>query len=101
MGLFDFAADLGLNEYAREIIQGGLEEAISTMTSMTANEGQSQALQNLLPEFSAATAASPEDGWPGVDCNPYCDFIGEIIEEGNAIMEDAYDEAAEVAGEGF
>lgn len=101
MGLFDEAFDFAFQAYAREVIRDGLEEAISTMTSMCANEGQSQALQNILPDFSAAASASPEDGWPGVSCNPYCDFIGEIVEEGNNIMENAYDEAGGIIEEGF
>lgn len=101
MGLFDAAVDFAFQAYAREVIRDGLEEAISTMTSMCANEGQSSALQNILPEFTSAASASPEDGWPGVSCDPYCDFIGEIVEEGNNIMENAYDEAAAIVEEGF
>jgi hypothetical protein len=101
MGLFDLAVDFAFQAYARERIQEGLATALSTMQQMCANEGQTAALNKILPEFTQAAQASPEDGWPGVSCDPYCDFIGEIVEEGNNIMEEAYDEAGSIIEEGF
>jgi hypothetical protein len=74
-----------------EIIATALQNAISTMTSMVVNEGQSSVLQNtFIPVFIRNSQASPEEGWIPVNCNPYCDFMSETVEAGNQIMENAY-----------
>lgn len=97
MGLFDLLSIMQDVENANEIIQAGLEEALSTMESMIANEGQQSVFDSTIaPEFEAASSASPQDGWPGVDAGPYSDFVGEICEAGNQIMEAYYDYAMEV-----
>lgn len=97
MGLFDLLSIMQDVENANEIIQAGLEEALSTMQSMTANEGQQTVFESTIaPEFEAASGASPEEGWPGVDVGAYMDFVGEIVEAGNQIMEAYYGYAMEV-----
>jgi hypothetical protein len=82
--------------YEEELIEQGLEEAIETMESMIGNEGQQSVLETyIIPEFElkASRIKAPND-WPGVDPYPYQDFMGEIVEAGNQIMDDAYQEAA-------
>lgn len=97
MGLFDLLAVIQDANNAKEIVQQSLEEALSTMESMVANEGQTSVFENYVtPEFEAAASASPEDGWPGVDIGDYMDFMGEIVEAGNQIMEAGYEYAMEV-----
>jgi hypothetical protein len=39
------------------------------------------------------------DDWPDVDIGEYMYFMGEIVEAGNAIMAEAFDEAASLKGE--
>lgn len=93
---FDAARDI---EEAREIIQQGLSDALSTMEGMVGNEGQESVYQNYVePAFQDAVGPIKE-GWPGVDIGEYMDFMGEIVEEGNGIMEEAYDEAQEILSE--
>lgn len=79
-----------------QIVAAALVEAIDTMKSMTVNEGQASALDNKIPQFVTNAEASVEEGWTWVDCDPYCDFLGIIIEEGNFIMEEAYRYALEI-----
>jgi hypothetical protein len=40
-----------------------------------------------------------EEGWDDVDIGEYMSFMGEIVAEGNAIMEAAYQEAQSIAAE--
>lgn len=77
-----------------QIIQEGLSEALSTMQSMCANEGQTSVYDSYVVDaFQQNAQASPEDGWEDVDIGGYMDFMGEIVETGNQIMQAAYDEA--------
>jgi hypothetical protein len=97
MGLFSFIDDIKDIYDAKEIIAEGLQEALSTMESMVVNEGQTSVFQSTLgPAFEDAAQASPEDGWDDVSADPYSDFMGEICEAGNQIMQAAYDYAQEV-----
>jgi hypothetical protein len=97
MGLFSFIDDIKDIYDAREIIAEGLQEALGTMESMVVNEGQTSVFESTLgPAFEDAAQASPEDGWDNVSADPYSDFMGEICEAGNQIMEAAYEYAQEV-----
>lgn len=97
MGLFSFLDDIKDIYDAKEIINEGLQEALSTMESMVVNEGQTSVFESTIaPAFESAAQASPEDGWEDVSGDPYSDFMGEICEAGNQIMEAAYEYAQEV-----
>jgi len=97
MGLFSFIDFIQDIFDAKEIIAEGLDEALSTMESMVVNEGQTSIFESTLgPAFEDAAQASPEDGWNDVSIDPYSDFMGEICEAGNQIMQAAYDYAQEV-----
>lgn len=94
--VFDAVADIG---EAREVVSAGLQDALSTMEGMVGNEGQSSVYGNYVaPAFQDAVGAIG-DGWPGVDIGEYMDFMGEIVAEGNAIMEEAYNIAQEILSE--
>ena len=103
MGLFDFfvsAFDLaeGIEE-ARNIIEEGFDDAISTMEGMIGNEGQASIFESyVIPAFQDARGPI-NDGWPGVDIGDYMDFMGDIVGEGNSIMEEAYAAAQEILSE--
>ena len=105
MGLFDLfktAISAGINiSEAREITAEALQEALDTMEGMCGNEGQLSVFNRYVrPAFIEAKQGSKiRDGWPGVDIGEYMDFMGEIVEEGNAIMEAAYEEAEEILSE--
>lgn len=74
-----------------EIIATALQNALTTMRRMIVNEGQSSVLEDtFIPEFVENSQASPEQGWSPVNCYPYCDFMGETVEAGNQIMQQAY-----------
>ena len=79
---------------ARSVINQGLEEALATMEFMLVNEGQQTVFESYVrPEFRQNAQASVFEGWSYVSCDPYCDFMGETVETGNAIMENAYEQA--------
>jgi len=97
MGLFDLLGVMQDVDNANEIIQAGLDEALGTMESMIVNEGQGSVFESYIgPEFESAATASPTEGWPGVDAGAYVDFVGEIVEAGNQIMEAYYAYALDV-----
>lgn len=97
MGLFDLLNIMEDVANVDEIIQEGLQEALGTMESMISNEGQSAIFESYVaPEFESAATASPEEGWPSVDVGEYMDFMGEIVEAGNQIMEFTYEYAVDV-----
>lgn len=84
--------------YAEDIIKESLDEALFTMESMCANEGQTSVFQSqVVPAFTENSQAAPDDGWEDVDIGGYMDFMGEIVEEGNTTMQFAYEEAAAAA----
>jgi hypothetical protein len=98
MGLFDLLGIIEDIGNSKEVINEGLQEALDTMEGMCANEGQITVFESYLsPDFEREAAAnSPTEGWPGVDAGPYSDFMGEIAEAGNQIMEAAYEYAQEI-----
>ncbi len=97
MSLFSFIDDIKDAADAQEVISQGLEEALDTMENMLSNEGQISIFgSNFAPEFESNAQASPEDGWESVSAEPYSDFMGEIVEAGNQVMEAAYQYAQEI-----
>jgi hypothetical protein len=85
---------------AREIVREGLDDALTTMSGMVGNAGQDVVFNDYVePAFRENAEASIDDGWTDVDIGEYMDFMGEIVEEGNSIMADAYDEAQEILSE--
>jgi hypothetical protein len=103
MGLFDiFTAAVNsaidITE-ARELVNEALQEALGIMEGMCGNEGQLSVFGDYVaPAFEDAMGPI-EDGWNDVDIGLYMDFMGEIVEEGNGIMSDAYDQAQEILSE--
>jgi len=91
--LIKLAIEIYGEEIAEDIITAGLEEALDTMQFMVVNEGQQSIFESILtPEFQNNTdeALNNEDyEWEDVDCDPYCDFMGEIVEAGNSILQSA------------
>lgn len=100
MGLVSSAASFIISVLSEGIIGQALQEAISEMEGMCANEGQASALTNILPDFEDAAGASVDEGWQDVDAGPYVDFMGEIVEAGNQIMANAYAVAQELSDAG-
>ena len=85
---------------ARNVIRQGLEEALSVMENMVGNPGQATVFKDYVePEFRINAQSNIEDGWEDVDIGDYMDFMGEIVEEGNQIMADAYEEAQQILSE--
>jgi hypothetical protein len=90
-----------LEQQASDIVEAAYYEAMKVMSDMVGNPGQ-QVVYNdyIIPAFAEAVAESNiEDGWNDVDIGEYMVFMGEIVGEGNAIMEAAYQEAEAIAGE--
>ena len=87
---------IALLEEAEDLILDAYIEAISTMISMVGNSGQASVMESqVIPAFETAFGTSdPETGWEEVDIGEYMVFMGEIVAEGNAIMESAYDDAS-------
>jgi hypothetical protein len=85
---------------ARAVVKEGLSEALGTMSGMIGNAGQDAVYNDyVVGAFQENAQASIDDGWSDVDIGEYMDFMGEIVDEGNSIMADAYDEAAEILSE--
>lgn len=94
MGIVNAAMNLLLNTQAQETIKQGLEDALNQMQNMIANEGMQTIFDvHVEPAFIENAKADPEDGWTEVVLSEYMDFMGNIINEGNSIMNQAYDEA--------
>ena len=87
---------ISMLEEAEDIILDAYIEAIDTMVSMVGNAGQASVMESrVIPAFEIAFSTSdPETGWNEVDIGEYMTFMGEIVGEGNAIMEAAYDDAS-------
>lgn len=97
MGLVSKAGEFIANQQAREIIREALNEALDTMKSMIGNEGQQSVYDNyVVPEFNENAQGDIEAGWQEVDIGEYMEFMGEIVAEGNNIMQYAYEYAAAV-----
>ena len=85
---------------ARGIVREGLSDALSTMEGMVGNAGQAAVFEDyVIDAFQENAQADIEDGWSDVDIGEYMDFMGEIVDEGNGIMSDAYSEAQEILSE--
>ena len=84
---------------ARELVRQAYNDALDTMEAMVGNAGQAAVFNDyVVPAFQEARGPV-QDGWAGVDIGEYMDFMGEIVEEGNAIMEEAYEEAQAMLSE--
>lgn len=104
MGLFSAFTNIvnsavAINE-ARAIVRAGLEEALGIMSGMVGNPGQEVVFYDYVePAFQENAQADIKDGWYDVDIGEYMDFMGEIVDEGNNIMEGAYELAQEILSE--
>jgi hypothetical protein len=86
----------------QKIVMEALEQVIQLMPDMCANEGQTSVIENPgIPEFIKNTAEGIQNDyeWEDVDLGDYMDFVGEIVAEGNMIMEDAFAQAKEMQEE--
>jgi hypothetical protein len=86
----------------KEIVREALEETKQLSIKMCANEGQLSVIERYgIPAFEehAKKAMQNEYEWEDVDLQDYMDFVGEIIAEGNSIMSDACQQAAELQEE--
>lgn len=92
---------------AQELILEGLGAALVEMENMCANEGQSVTfLNHIIEAFTVETEIALEGSagegyeWDDVDIgDPYMQFMGEIIEVGNAIMQEAINLANSIENE--
>ena len=82
------------------IISDAASDAVATMNGLVANEGQLSVFESaIIPAFMESLGSSSlEDGWTPMETE-YDEFVGGIVEEGNQIMSDAYDEASDIASE--
>jgi hypothetical protein len=100
--LSELAEEIGeLYEEASQIVEAAFYEAMDTMYGMCGNAGQESVFFNhVMPAFADAMDSTEiGDDWPDVDIGEYMYFMGEIVEAGNAIMAEAFDEAASLKGE--
>ena len=100
--LSELAEEIGeLYEEASQIVEAAFYEAMDTMYGMCGNAGQESVFFNYVMSDFADAMDSTEigDDWPDVDIGEYMYFMGEIVEAGNAIMSEAFDEAASLQGE--
>jgi hypothetical protein len=89
---------MAFGESFQAIIRSGLQDALSTMSGMVANPGQETVYKEyVVGEFVQNAQADVDEGWSDVELPQYSDFMGEIIAEGNSIMEETYEYAEEVA----
>jgi hypothetical protein len=97
------AFDVALFAVAQAIISEGLYEALSEMENMVGNEGQQSVYDSQVKEafIDQRSVTRPGDEWDYVDIGDYMVFMGEIVEVGNDIMEDACAEAAELLADIF
>ena len=94
MGITNSAINALLRIQAKEIIKQGLDQALETMENMVVNEGMQSIFDSYVePEFRKNAQAEPETGWENVDIGEYMDFMGNLVNIGNEIMTQAYDEA--------
>ena len=85
----------------RLIIISAGQEALSIMKNMCGNEGQLVTFdKHIKDDFNAQVievAKGTEYEWEDFDAgDPYMDYMGEIIEEGNNIMSTACQEATDL-----
>ncbi len=85
---------------ARQIILEGLDDALKTMESMTANEGQESVfIDPIKPSFIENSLLPVDECWRFVTDEAHVDFMGEIMEAGNQIMDEAWQYAQVIAAE--
>lgn len=98
IGSLDFAVNAATEQIANVVINQGLVDALQTMQNMVGNAGQQTIYNNyVVDEFTnTRQSINAGDEWPGVEIGQYMDFMGEIVEEGNTIMEDACLQAADI-----
>lgn len=85
---------------ARNVVREGLADALSTMEGMIGNAGQETVYNDyVVPAFQENAQSDIEDGWEDVDIGEYMDFMGDIVDEGNSIMSNAYEQAQEILSE--
>ena len=88
---------MAFGESPQAIIKSGLQDALSTMSGMVGNPGQETVYKEyVVEEFTQNSQAEVEAGWTDVVLTQYSDFMGEIIAEGNSIMQEAYEYAEDV-----
>lgn len=88
---------MAFGETPQAIIKSGLAEALSTMAGMPGNAGQTTVFNDYVVDaFKENAQADVQDGWTDVNIGEYMDFMGEIVAEGNSIMQAAYEYAQEV-----
>jgi len=100
--LSELAEEIGeIYEEASQIVEAAFYEAMDTMYGMCGNAGQESVFFNYVISDFADAMDSTEigDDWPDVDIGEYMVFMGEIVEAGNAIMSEAFDEAASLKGQ--
>lgn len=98
----ELAEELGeLHEEAGETVEAAYYEAMDTMYNMCANEGQETVFfDQVIPAFAEEMANTQiDEQWNDVSIGQYMVFMGEIVEEGNAIMREAFGEANSLASE--
>jgi hypothetical protein len=87
----------------RLIIYQGLKNAISTMSRLPANAGQTTIFERYIePAFQKQgieVMLGTDYDWDPIIIPNYMDAVGEIIEEGNQIMEIAGEEATQLEEE--
>lgn len=86
-----------IQERREAILIAAFFDATDVMYQMTANAGQEAVFEKyVIPYFvEALEMVDPEDPeWPSVDIGEYMYFMGEIVETGNQIMEEACNDAA-------
>lgn len=84
---------------ARLIVNEAFDLALQTMESMIGNAGQAAVFNDyVVPAFNDAKGPI-NDGWTNVDIGEYMDFMGEIVNEGNVIMQLAYEAAQQFLNE--
>lgn len=99
MGVLDAASAVFSVEEARSVVREGLAEALDTMAGMCGNPGQDTVFNDYVAPAFQEAVGPVNDGWNDVDIGEYMDFMGEIVDEGNSIMADAYDEAQAILSE--
>ena len=98
----ELAEEIGeLYEEAGEIVEAAFYEAMDIMYEMCGNAGQESVFfDQVIPAFADEMENTQiGEDWSGVDIGEYMVFMGEIVEAGNAIMEEAFGEAAGLADE--
>jgi hypothetical protein len=98
----ELAEEIGeLYEEASQIVEAAFYEAMDTMYGMCGNAGQESVFFNyVMPDFADAMDSTEiGEDWPDVDIGEYMVFMGEIVEAGNAIMSEAFEEAGSLQSE--